>query len=239
MDQTVRTALGLSAILDQPVEHTGLKLHPLRCSIRDRLSNWASGLIGRRYLLLRISQPEPRDIEKRLCRVTADDLLALGTDPGAKLVLFAPRRSSTGYELARASLQALPLSESAIDRRRKVEKEESDQGWDARYRNSPQLLRIDGTDLSDIFVDRDARTELEVESSWPILVRRSSSSAAFREVLEFGVLLLATTLALQGVVSPLIESAEWSPALRGLATIVLAVGLAIAGVAARLRSDLR
>ena len=240
MDQTVRTALGLPALLIAGQAATeNISLHPLTCSWADRLNNLVSGLCGRRYLLLRASQPDPQDIEKGLCRVGSDDLIALGADAGSKLVFFTPRETPAGYVLTRASLQTLPLSNDSASRRRTAESDSSDDGWGARYRCSRTLLGVEGSDLSDVFLDSDARSDLHIDRCWPVLVRRDSLSAMARELLEFGVVLLASLLAIQGILGPLLEGAGMSEAGSGLTALAVALVVSMGFVIARLRADLR
>lgn len=241
MDQTVRTALGLpSLIAEGSVDASSVSLHRLTCSMGDRINNWVSGLCGRRYLLLRVSQPNPQDIEKNLCRVGSDDLIALGADAGSKLVFFTAREEGTaGYFLTRTSLQTLPLSSEAALNRRQAETEASAQGWSARYRCSRLILGIEGSDLSDVFLDSDSRADLHIDRCSPVLVRRDSLSAMARELLEFGVVLLASLLAIQGVLGPLLVDAGLSEAGSGVVALAVALAVSMAFVIARLRADLR
>lgn len=240
LDQTIRTALGLKALIDSGAgQVVDLKLKPLRASRRDRLNNAMSRLVGRRYLLLRVAQPDPNDIEKGVARVSEDDLVALGADVGSRVVFFGAKHGSNGYQLVRKSLQVMPLEGESVTERRKKEKDAAAAGWPARYRSAPHLLEIEGPDLTYSFIDRDAREHLGIDRVWPVLVRRDSRSAMVRELQEFGIALLASLLAIEGAVEPILEELDVSAVWRGPIVLMVALVLAVALVVLRLRSDLR
>jgi hypothetical protein len=60
-----------------------------------------------------------------------------------------------------------------------------------------------------------------------------------REVQEFGIALLASLLAIEGAVEPLLEELDVSALWRGPIVLLVALVLAVALVVLRLRSDLR
>jgi hypothetical protein len=240
LDQTIRTALGLKALIDPDAgQSVELQLKPLGAGVRDRLNNAMSRLVGRRYLLVRVAQPDPNDIEKGVARVSGDDLVALGALVGSRVVFFGAEGGPNGYRLMRKSLQGMPLEGEAIAERRRKEEIATADGWSARYRSAPDLLGIDGPDLTDAFIDRDAREHLGIDRAWPVLVRRDSRSAMAREVQEFGIALLASLLAIEGAVEPLLEELDVSALWRGPIVLLVALVLAVALVVLRLRSDLR
>lgn len=229
MDQTLRTALGLPPrIGPDGIEASEIQVVGLHMRIDHRVLDIVSGLVGRRYLLLRCAPPDPGDIEKAVCRVTHDDLVAMGSREAGRVVLFGAARTKGGYELRRRSLQALTLDTERCERRDRLASEPQaiSSGWGARYRSASGLLGVEGTDLPYLFMDRDDREALGLEQLSPVLVRRDTRVAFTDELRDFGIAFLASLLALQ-------------PFVKGGGGVVGALLLAVLLVLARLRSQLR
>jgi len=241
VDQTVRIALGLPPrVASDDVIRDDLRLLPLGVSVIDRVRDGVSRLIGCRYVLLRAAPPRPPDIEKRICRLSADDLHAIGSPKGGVVVLYGAKRGGDGgYTLGRSTLQALALESDVVREREATERSSASEGWNARYVCPEVVLGVEGDDLAKIFIDSDNRMEIGVEQAWPVLVRRDSRSAFSRAALEFGVAVLASLLALEGVVQPILSDQGWGPLVTGTVVVVLALVGATALIGARLRSDLR
>jgi hypothetical protein len=235
MDQTLRTALGLPVLLldDQSCAHVALL--PVKARWADRLRDVVSAGFGRRYVLWRSGPPDPDDIEKRICRVPADDIVAVGTREGGRVVLFTAHEETGRYVLRRVSLQALALDGEALSRRRNAE----ESSWTARYRKATALLNIEGTDLSPVWFDRDIREELGIDQSWPVLARRDVRSSLARETQEFGVALLASVLALDVFLEPILVSVGLSPVGRGTTVFLVSLSASVGLLIVRLRADLR
>jgi hypothetical protein len=240
LDQTIRTALGLPLRIDASnCVRSDLRLVPLEIPFVDRVRNRVSGLVGRRYLLVRAAPPRPTDIEKRICRLSSDDLAALGSSVDGRVVLFgAKRRPDGAYALGRFSVQALGLDGDVVGQREGEERLSVDHRWDARYVCPTTVLGVDGTDLAKLFIDSDIREELGVGQAWPVLARRDSRSAISSETQDFGIALLTSFLALDGVLGPILEDQGWGPVARGVLSLAVAVTAAALLVIVRLRSDL-
>jgi hypothetical protein len=241
-DQTVRVALGLPSRMKAgapPFPCDELRIYPVSMSKRQRASNLASGILGRRYLLLRAGPPFPADIEKGICRIQKDDLAAMGTEEGGRVLLFGVSREKGKFELKSISIQSLELDKQSLGKRATDSEATKNDGWDARYRSATHLLGVDGEDLSPLWIDFDVRKQLGGDSAWPVLVRRDSRSAFSRETQEFGISLLASILALQVIVNPLLDEVGIAPIWRGVVILVAALTAAIGLLVWRLRGDLR
>jgi hypothetical protein len=193
MDQTLRAALGMPRRVQ--VGPLGfVSALPVRMKVWQWLADKASWIAGRRYVLFRIAPPDPPDIEKNLCRMQAEDLGSLAVTEGDHVLLL---HSSQG-KLRRASLQALSLSESVCESRRDL----LICSWEARYPDSAALLNIESrNDLRPIFLDFDARARLGgLRPGDAVMARRSLPSAMLNQLLDFGVVLLASILALRGLI---------------------------------------
>lgn len=226
VDQTVRTALGLPVrVPEEGVEQLEMRLASVDTSLRDHLRDRLSFIAGRRYVLLRVAPPDPADIEKRVCRIQRDDLVALGTSPGSRVVLFGAAPHDGRYELRRSRLQALDLTDERVHHRRGAEEAQVERGWQARYPCARALLGVEGDDLNYVFIDRECREALGLRPGDPVLVRRDTISAISNEVQDFGITFLASLLALSQVASSLVG-------------LTVAFAIAACVVVLRLRSDL-
>lgn len=239
VDQTVRTALGLPVKIEEGGTPCDLLLSSVRVRRRDAFRNGVSRIFGRRYLILRAKPPDPNDIEKRVCRVTSDDLNALGVPEGTRVVLLAVARKEGQLWLNRLSLQALRLDQARLEERRKAEEDQVPEGWGARYRSPSTLLEIDGSDLAPLMLDREDRDRLGIDQVWPVLARRDARSAFFRELQEFGIALLAGLVGIGRLLNPVLSDWGVGRFWQGLVVLVVATAIAFFVVILRLKADLR
>ena len=194
LDQTLRTALGIPREAPEPFGF--VTLAPLELSVWKWLSERASWICGRRYVLLRVGPPDPADIEKNVCRILPEDLDAMAVGEGNRVLLLAP--DGTGVQ--RRTLQALALPEAALERRAGLLHEQ----WSDRYPHVSSLLQIESdNDLRPIWLDQDTRASLgkrvRLNPGDVIMARRSVPSALLNQLLDFGVVLLASVLALDNL----------------------------------------
>ncbi len=229
MDQTLRTALGLQGVMAHgaSVDGDDVEAFPIHVSRLHQLLGVLSALIGHRYLLLRVAPARPPDIEKPICRISADDLAAMGAKVGSRVVLFGVDiTKGQKAKLVRHSIQALELVGQHVDKRKEAEEKQAPQGRSARYPSATEILGIDGLDLNYIFLDDKARRSVHTLSVQPVLVRRNAWSALIQDVQGFGVVLLAGVLAIDGI-----TKLNW-------AGVLIAIALAAMVSISRLRNEI-
>lgn len=219
LDQTIRSAIGLP----RAGEALGnVRLTPIRLTMGQWIKDKLSWIGGRRYLLLRVYPPDPPDIEKSLCRLADGDITSLGTEPGGRVLLLAGDLEEA--TINRESVQALSLTESMAA----IRQGHMRATWAARYPDAAKLLAIEGeNDLRAVWVDKDMRDRLHLRIGDVVLVRRSLPNAFLSQLLDFGVTLLALTLALDRI----LPHSPWLSVSIGVATTT-------AVMIARLRSRL-
>jgi hypothetical protein len=226
LDQTVRTALGVMRSPPEGSPPEGplgfVSLTSIKLGKYQRLANRLSWIAGRRYILLRAFPPDPADIEKTLCRLTEDDQRSIGVEVGGRILLIAADRSEG--RLRRSSVQALALTDPMRETRFAASRPD----WASRYPDVAALLNVEGhNDLRPVWIDRDIREALDLRVGDVVLCRRSLPNALLSQLLDFGVVLLASILALDRI----LPHPEW------VSTLV-AVGVTMIVMVVRLRSHL-
>ena len=198
MDQTLRTALGIP--FEQGLHlRDDLTLHPLRIGLWRRLHDWLISLFGIRYLFLRVAKPYPPDVEKDVCRMPKDTLSLLGTKEDNRVVLTSCKLGEGEGALARLSRQkirAFDLDQAMAEKRAENAKGESGKGWSARYVDASRLLGVE-IDISTIYLDSHARSALGVEPGDPVKARRSLWDVTWDHLLDIGITLAASILAIE------------------------------------------
>lgn len=199
MDQTLRNALGIPFEAGRH-ERKDLKFFPLEFDWKQKLRRFITGHLGRRYLFLRVAKPHPPDIEKNICRVPNDAMALMGTTEGNRIFPVSCIEKNTGiYTLKNCSVKAFDLN-NAMNEQRIIEEDKDfeKKGWLARYVKTSELLQVK-PDIAPIFLDRHIRSELEVEPGDPIKVRRNFPDLFKQQLLEVGIVLTISAVALTGL----------------------------------------
>lgn len=232
IDQTLRNALGIP-FMTTAHERDDLELTPLRRRWRQELHRWLIAKLGRRYVFLRVAKPHPPDIEKGICRVSRDTLTLLGTEVGNRIALASPVREDDGeYRIGVLSLKAFDL-ERGLSRERDSQEVGS---WAARYVAAGELLGVE-PDIGRVFLDLHAREALDLEPGDPVKVRRDFPDLFKQRLLEVGVLLAISIIALTGLVPESLREAHYGWFLGS--AIVLSAVITCAVIVLRLRARVR
>lgn len=197
MDQTLRNALGIP-FESSNHKRSDLSISPLRRSFFQSIRSKLASALGSRYIFLRVAKPYPPDIEKNICRVPKDALNLIGTDPDNKVVILSCNKSSSeekGYQLLRHSIKAFEYDSNLNNQRQKDKYDQTGKGWSARYVNASKLLGVD-SDIDEIMLDRHDREKLKVQPGDPVKIRRDFPDLLKRQLLEVGVLLALSPVAL-------------------------------------------
>jgi hypothetical protein len=218
LDQTVRNALGIP--YEDP-EAYRVDVAPLKRTLRAALSDRLGVLLlRRRAVFMRVCSADPSDMEKELTRIPTDVFPLLGASPGQRLVISHPvlHEDRSGYREKKRSLQAHPLTETIVERRRR----EETPGLYDRYPDATALFGVT-PDLAPIYLDEQARGDLgDVRSLEVVRVRRDDLNAFFNDIRTFGLAVVAASVAVAGVFP--IDEDPWR------AVAVLAVALLAAAV---------
>ncbi len=197
MDQSLRTAIGIPYREEDTVtDEFKLKLFPIVLNWKQKISSFVTNLLGKRYLLLRVAKPYLIDVEKNICRVPKDALSLLGTSPGNRIVLVSCIKEDKGY----VTLKSFPIKAFDLDRemqkdRRYEEKKELEKKWEARYVCPGKLLGVE-PDIPQIFLDKHIRAKLGLEPGDPIKARRDFRDLFMNLLLEGGIVLGISAIAL-------------------------------------------
>lgn len=194
LDQTVRNAIGIPFNADRSYT---VDLAPIRRTRGQALSELLGNrILRRRYLFMRVCSADPGDMEKKMARVPADALELLGTNSGGRLVITHPIcGEGEAYTESQISVQAYGLTDE-ISERRKKHREAG--GLYARYPKAADLLGVD-PDLASIYLDQQARSDLQVRSLEVVLVRRDDRDAFEQRIRSFGLAVVAASVAVVGV----------------------------------------
>ena len=150
-------------------------------------------------MFLRVAKPHPPDIEKNICRVPKDALALMGTEEGNRIVLVSCLKSDKGYyTLKNWSVKAFDLDKTMNEQRKNEEDKSVKEGWAARYVNVRKLFHVE-PDISPIFLDRHIRNQLNVQPGDPIKIRRNFPDLFKQQILEVGIVLTISAVALTGL----------------------------------------
>jgi len=210
MDQTLRNALGISFTTGEH-ERSDLAIYPVKTTVLQKLRGIITSWLGRRYLFLRVAKLYPPDIEKNICRVPADALSLMGTDEGNRVVLAGcveTAQDSRMYRLQNYSVKAFDLNVDMTTRRQNDEDVQIKKGWAARYVKASKLLGVE-PDIGRIMLDLHVRRALNVEPGDPIKVRRDFPDLLKRQLLEVGILLAISAIALTPFIPEGIKSTHY------------------------------
>lgn len=187
VDQTVRNAIGIRFEYDK--EKTRVKIYPLHLTNEQKLMDFISHILGRRYLFFRVNKADITDLEKNLCRIPEDAFIILGCKEGDKIICESPVFDGNKYILKRFKIKAFSASKEMIKRREKNEKEHPE-----RFPPAKEKLEVD-LDIPRIFLDAHARESLSVELLDPLKVRRDLQHLFLKQIREFGIISLLSILA--------------------------------------------
>jgi hypothetical protein len=200
LDQTLRNALGIPfSIKSKRASELQCQLgfFPVRVGIRERWKAFLTRLLGRRYLYCRVAKPHPPDIEKDICRISKDSLALMGTQEGNRIVLVSCTEQRDHYTLKNYSIKAFDLNETMTAQRTI----EEDEAWDARYVAASKLLNVE-PDIGRIVLDKHFRSVLGVQPGDPIKMRREFPDLFKQQLLDVGIALGVSVVALYGLLDP-------------------------------------
>ena len=129
-------------------------------------------------------------MEKNICRIPSDSFKLLGCEEGDRVICEYPVRDGDFYRLRECKIKCYGASEEMIKKREEMEEE----NISARYPSAEKLLKV-SPDIPRIFLDAHARDELHVEPIDPVRVRRDLFHLFFKQIREFGIILLLSILA--------------------------------------------
>lgn len=188
VDHSLRFALGIPF---DGHEACRIALFPLNLTSRQKVRYRLSGLLGRRYIMLRVCKPLMNDIESDLCRIPVTAFPLLGVEEGDDVVLESVVERDGSFQLRSVKLQAFVASESMIKERESLESPESG----ARFIQAESVLGVT-PDLERVFLDRLDRADLDVEPVHAVRAGRSLGNQFAKNLREFGVIALASLFAI-------------------------------------------
>lgn len=221
LDQTVRNALGIP--FQDPEAYKvdlGRLDRPKRRVVSDRLGAW---LLRRRAVFMRVCSADPGDMEKELARIPVDVFPLLSARPGERIVITHPVRAADReetYTEKQSSLQAYALTVEIVERRRRGESA----GLYDRYPDAASLLGV-SPDLAPIYLDRQARDDLQARSLEVVRVRRDDANAFLHRIRTFGIALVGASIAIVGVFP--IHKTVWNGVWVLLGALVAAIAISI------------
>ena len=236
LDQTLRNALGIPYEKGRH-ERDDLKLFPLVLGWKQKILSFITGFLGRRYLFLRVAKHYPPDLEKNICRLSKDALALLGTSEGNRIVLVSCIEKDTEiYTLKNCSIKAFDLGEDMLERRKQEEQNGLKDKWSARYVNASKLHEVE-PDISHILLDLHIRNELKIEPGDPVKVRRDFKDLFIHQLLEGGIILAISVIALTGLLPSDLKEQNYSLflAIAGLSSVVFACLVTIFRLWSRIR----
>lgn len=239
MDQTLRNAIGIPFTLKKPMRYD-LLIDPIKINVYQKFRNFVTKRLGRRYLFLRVSKPNPPDIEKNICRVPSDALSLMGTDIGSKIVLISPiknKKTPSSYTLKNYSIKAFDLNKELVVHRDNEEKiHYKKKGWNARYVNASKLLGVE-PDIGRIMLDLHVRNFLKVHPGDPIKVRRNFTDLFRRQIMEVGILISISSIALTRLIPDWIKTDYYLFYL--LSSLSVSIIMSVSIILLRLKSRVR
>ena len=188
VDQSLKNAIGIPFEYDEG--KFTVEIYPLRLSLFQHLRYFISYILGRRYLFFRVCKADIPDMEKNICRIPSDSFKLLGCEEGDRVICEYPVREGDFYRLRECKIKCYGASEEMIKKREEMEEE----NISARYPSAEKLLKV-SPDIPRIFLDAHARDELQVEPIDPVRVRRDLFHLFFKQIREFGIILLLSILA--------------------------------------------
>jgi len=228
IDQTLRTAVGIPFEYDK--DNTSIQICPLHLSLSQRMSNFLSRLLGRRYLFLLVCKAHVPDLEKDVCRIPLDAFHLLGTTVGNRVVFenVIPVDGRQSFTLKTFSQKTYELYTELIQERESLEEPD----FSARYPSAEALLKI-SPDIWRVFFDAHSREKLDVSSCDAVKARRHLLDLFLKEIREFGIIFF---LSLFTIIQVLPVSITWLvliPTVTG--STLVALFLVLANIRAKVK----
>ncbi len=193
VDQTLRNCLGIE--YEFIPGHPKVEIYPLHLGLWERLTDLVSDLFGRRHLFFRVCRAHPPDMEKNICRIPQDSINILGAKEGESIVLTSIVREGHVFRRRNYMLNVFPISEDIKDGRNLEQRDEETDNPFVRYPRSDVILGVK-PDISSIFLDFDARTELDVHCFDVVRAHHFLRTTLIREIRDFGLVFFLSLLAL-------------------------------------------
>lgn len=135
---------------------------------------------------------------KNICRIPQDSINILGAKEGESIVLTSIVREGHVFRRRNDMLNVFPISEAIRDGRNPEQRDEETDNPFVRYPRSDVILGVK-PDISSIFLDFDARTELDVHCFDVVLAHHFLRATLIREIRDFGLVFFLSLLALTDV----------------------------------------
>lgn len=149
-------------------------------------------------LFFRVCRAHPPDMEKNICRIPQDSINILGAKEGESIVLTSIVREGNVFRRCSYMLNVFPISEDIKEGRHLEQKDEESSNPFVRYPRSDVILGIK-PDVASIFLDLDARTELDVHCFDIVRAHCFLRATIIREIRDFGLVFFLSLLALTDV----------------------------------------
>jgi ribosomal protein S13 len=176
IDQKIRNAVG-ARVGDEVEISVNKNIN------KKRWLRWVRRCLDNQVNIARVKHATLTDMEINVCRITQETMMGIGVEEGDIITI-----ESTAGEMR---IRILELSAEQIETRREIEKTLTHKKWNCRKVLGLQEGRKKVNDLPWIFLDLDARKELEVEPCDPVRIHRS-----IRHSISKKLHLLATPLIL-------------------------------------------
>jgi hypothetical protein len=222
LDQTVRNAIGIPFKYEPHL--TNVQILPLGRS--RTLGDYATELLRRRYVILRVHKINIPDMEKNLGRCERSLLEVLSVQPGNRIVIEAWNHSLSSPSIKRVSVRALGVEEGFLEERAKLETAD----LEGRFPKASALLGVE-PDIKGLYLDSHERAILGVGSLDPVRVRCNVIDLVAREFTEFGLLFFVTLFSLSQILP--IKGTWFTLAVTAIGSLLLSLVTVIAKLRAR------
>ncbi|WP_105618656.1 hypothetical protein [Vallitalea okinawensis] len=199
LDQTIRTAIGISYNNDSFYGFSEVvNLYPLKVSLKQHFHTYIASIFAIRYIYCRFNVPNIIDAEKNIVRIPEDTFDLIGCSNRDTIICEFPAKVKGEYILKTYKSQGYIASTGMIDERIRVENDEDDPN-NTRYLSSLKLLGLQ-PDIPRIFLDYHIREKLNTQELQPIAIRRDVKGLFFKQIIEFGLVLMVTLITLISIV---------------------------------------
>jgi len=139
-------------------------------------------LVNGRAIVAHTKVAARTDVEKQVCRLSADALIAIGARAEDVVVVEAVMydQDADEYRRRRLRLRALPIDEAEAAQRKRWERSQGSDGW-----VDPAAVHGIHPPYPALYLDRFARTELGVPVGGPVTIRASVASRLASDASEF------------------------------------------------------
>lgn len=192
VDQTLRIALGIKVGFDTNEEERQkikIDIYPLKRAFFQKIGNFLSFLLGKRYVYLRMCKMDIPDLEKNICKIPLDVFNVIGCEPGDKVSFKTLIKKDNYFKIKHYRLKAFEASNDYIKKREELEGD-----LNSRYYSSKEILKIE-QDIHRIFFDADIMEKFDIGFLDPVCIRRSIVDQFFKHFREFGILFFLSLVA--------------------------------------------